>query len=777
MGNTLRIIALCLLVCFMNAPLASQEKIVEGGKTYYLHKVEKGQGFYRLSVIYGIAQKDIIDANPDLALAGLKEGSVVKIPAPVSVSQTPKIVSSGVKYISHKVEQGQTLYFISRKYDVSVDKLIELNPGCDQQLVVGSNIRVPSDISAASVPVQSDAQAGDNRAEKTKQDENYLFHTVQAGETLYRIAQIYQVSVSNILSANPVLDGNALGVGSKVRIPKNIEAKGGKHSENPGFVFHVVEAGETLFSISQKYGRSPMEIKLVNNDLNTVPVSMIVLSIGQELRIPREKLNLQLNQKSLFIKHEVKKKETFYGITKTYGVDVDVLKLVNPSMDFLSIRKGDELVVPLPSWYKSLAKVSEDEYVDDVPAKKLTDLMEPGDCGSYDYFIERPKINVALMMPFDAGGYQLVKNTPDSLRSDFHRALASKGKNYVEFYEGVLLALDSLKKEGVSVKLFVYDTQRDSTNIDRLLRRPEMGNMNLIVGPASLNNMRSVAAFAQEKRIPAVFPFSVMDGSIRNNPFVYQASPIDTLVRQNSVAQMMADAAGKRLVILTVDGNSNFEKSVLSSIRQKQAEGGPAPAEIVFHRYSQKDIASIDELLHKDKDNLVLITSIDESRVSRILTNLGLMSDRTKHQLTILGFAEWLKFQTVEPEDLHKLNVCVYSSYGADYKSVQCGRFASAYREWFSAEPLSFNPYFQRYGAQSGYSRFGMWGYDVTLFFVSAVKKFGPRFSNCVGNYHPDLLQSNFRFTHLTNWGGAYNSGLIRIQFARDFQIRVQRSN
>ena len=74
---------LLFLSCFFFLPtIPAQEKIVEGGKTFYLHQVKKGEGFYRLSVIYQVAQKEIIDANPDLAFQGLKEGSIVKIPVP-----------------------------------------------------------------------------------------------------------------------------------------------------------------------------------------------------------------------------------------------------------------------------------------------------------------------------------------------------------------------------------------------------------------------------------------------------------------------------------------------------------------------------------------------------------------------------------------------------------------------------------------------------------------------------------------------------------------------
>ncbi len=755
MGKVYRLFVLFLSCFLFLAVGAAQEKIVEGGRTFYLHKVQKGEGFYRLSVIYHVAQKEIIDANPDLAFQGLKEGSMVKVP--VKSIMAAQISQPQDGFVLHTVKKGQTLYAISREYGVSVDKIIALNPGVEHTLAEGSVIKLPAKT------IQKEASLNSNNGHQ----EGYVIHTVAPGETLFRIAQQYQISLSDLQAANPVVNGSPLAVGERVRIPLKVEGSLNGQMDSL-FQLHKVAAGETLFGISQKYGRSQAELKLVNENLSSAGIHE-----GQMLRIPREPLDLKLDKKALFITHRLKRKETLYGLGRQYDADIDVIKLVNPEVDFAALKKGIDIRVPRPAWYQKIVENKIAEVVAPAVERPVSLPVAETPCSSYDYNINRPAINVAMMLPFDYAGYQMVKQTPDSLIADVHRSIVARSSSFLEFYEGALVAIDSLKRDGASVNLYVYDTYRDSSNFSKVLQRPELASMNLIIGPTQIDHMKSVATFAKEKQIPVVFPFTVMDGSIRSNPFVYQASPIDSLYRRAAVEAQLNGATNKRVVVLTTGGTHPFELAVINQIRQHIQLNVNGQQNIVFHQYIQREVASLDQLMDPDHETVVVIPSIEEAKVSRMLTNLGALAERLKLNISVLGYADWLKFQTIEPEDLHKLNANLFSSYGTDYSSETCRSFTRSYRRWYNAEPVAFNPYFQRLGSSSGYSRFGMWGYDVTFYFVGAIKAYGPQFAKCLGQYRPSLVQSNFRFVHLTNWGGASNNGLIKIHFTRDFQTVV----
>lgn len=177
----------------------SDKEIFILGKKYYLHEVKKGQTLYSISKAYEVSEHEIIAENTGL-VNGLKVGTEIKIPAgDVSVQPNSNISQD---FIYHKVEKKQTLYFLSNKYNISEAELIKLNPEISQGLKVGQMIKIPK---PGSVPV--DANTG------------YKLHTVQPGETLFSLSQKYGIEINTLKIENPELNDQGPRIGQVLRIP------------------------------------------------------------------------------------------------------------------------------------------------------------------------------------------------------------------------------------------------------------------------------------------------------------------------------------------------------------------------------------------------------------------------------------------------------------------------------------------------------------------------------------------------------------------------------
>ncbi|MCK5080305.1 MAG: LysM peptidoglycan-binding domain-containing protein, partial [Bacteroidales bacterium] len=98
----------------------------------------------------------------------------------------------GKDYYIHSVEQGQTLYSISKVYDIAVDELLFENPDARQGLNIGQQLRIP--LVSREKLITDDLRKGEFR---------YIFHIVRKGQTLYGISRIYNVSVDDLKAANP----------------------------------------------------------------------------------------------------------------------------------------------------------------------------------------------------------------------------------------------------------------------------------------------------------------------------------------------------------------------------------------------------------------------------------------------------------------------------------------------------------------------------------------------------------------------------------------------
>lgn len=92
----------------------------------------------------------------------------------------------------------------------------------------------------------------------------------------------------------------------------------------------------------------------------------------------------------------------------------------------------------------------------------------------------------------------------------------------VEYYEGFLMAVDSLKRTGISLDLYVYDCGKDVSTLNTILAKNEMKSMNIIFGPMHQNQIKPLSDFAEKNDTPRlVIPFSQKE-KVFNNPAVYQ---------------------------------------------------------------------------------------------------------------------------------------------------------------------------------------------------------------------------------------------------------------
>lgn len=162
--------------------------------------------------------------------------------------------------ITHTVEKGQTLYSISKLYGTTVEEIVGINPGSATTLSVGQQLTIPGK-----------ANKNEKEAIVTKSNDGTIFHTIQSGETLYRLSKIYGITTQEICDANPGLSTANFRVGETIRIPKTAviaQAAPTVQDEEPliqdGTILYKVKKGETIYSIAKAYGVETSDIIAAN---------------------------------------------------------------------------------------------------------------------------------------------------------------------------------------------------------------------------------------------------------------------------------------------------------------------------------------------------------------------------------------------------------------------------------------------------------------------------------------------------------------------------------
>lgn len=173
-----------------------------------------------------------------------------------SLSAQERVVYiDGTKYRIHVVAKGETLYSLSKRYDVGIDEIVATNPAAADGLKIDQMIKIPYDGSI-------------ERSEK-RPKKQFDIHIVKKGETLYSISRRYSISVDTLIADNENLDPSHVAVGCKLYIRKSGIGQTGadeakeelvKHSEamsnvaDGDFAYHVVHSGETSSDIAERFG-------------------------------------------------------------------------------------------------------------------------------------------------------------------------------------------------------------------------------------------------------------------------------------------------------------------------------------------------------------------------------------------------------------------------------------------------------------------------------------------------------------------------------------------
>lgn len=180
----------------------------------------------------------------------------------------------GKRFTVHAVQQGQTLFAISRAYAVPVEELLKANPAARDGLSIGQELLIPQ-----AAVVKKEARTAPVMAK-----DGELIHTVARKETLFGIARRYGLDINDLLERNPELT-EGLKEGVQVVIPVKAAPPGADAALRPAepvhLVEHTVQPGETLFGIGQRYGVRPEEIQRANDGL---PEG---LKAGAIVRIPQ----------------------------------------------------------------------------------------------------------------------------------------------------------------------------------------------------------------------------------------------------------------------------------------------------------------------------------------------------------------------------------------------------------------------------------------------------------------------------------------------------------
>jgi LysM repeat protein len=604
---------------------------------------------------------------------------------------------------THRVQAGESVESIAELYKITAADIYALNPDAKSNFSVQTILIIPKSFVAKS-----------STSEAVKELVSYKVYKVRRKETLFGIAQKFKVTVEEIKAHNKELYSKSLRRGDKIYIPQF------KMISNPVSTqviqSYTVLPKEGKWRVAYKFGISVPELEALN------PTMGPYLKEGQQLNVP----NISDTEKKVIEEDEygyytVKAKEGFYRLEKKLGLTKEQLETLNPEL----VEQGLKLGMVLKTPKLSIQKIATESFPIDNLSDSLVDFS--------------PK-KIALLLPFktksiDFDSLDLAKS---QLKRDGYINIST------DFYAGVVMAIDSAKRLGISTELEVFDTNAEMLDLKTVLLQTNFSDYDAILGPIKAQNLELTAKYVQRDSIPVISPFVKTNSSYPN---LFQTIPDEKWMRTKMVNYVKSDTIPHQTLIIYDAKNlatANYLKSEFpeaSLLTSKKDEEG---SEQFFLMLEDVQAALL------SGRTLVFVESNNEGFVSNITSMLNAMNgitvltDEDDNETEIER--DIVLMTTSKNRAFEGINVSNYdlSNLHFQYPSVNFdSQLSDAFQERFIQEFGTFP------------NKYAIRGFDITMDILLRLSKYGTLYSE-TSSFQTTYLENKFQYV-LQPYGGYKN--------------------
>ena len=547
------------------------------------------------------------------------------------------------------------------------------------------------------------------------------------------------------------------------------------------YIIHDVVKGETLYSLAKRYGVTVDDIKRDNSSL------VNGLKAGQRIKIAANGgKNTTVAEQPKSHLHKVASGETLYSLAKQYGLTVEELQRANPHVKRM-LKVGHLIEIPQKKAdVKPTPEVQTESKVVEQPKPVAPKEVTPKE-------VERPVVEQTAAVVEEVAKPIIEQAVFRTLKSGDRAEVAlllplgtedKPAQNYLDFYRGFLIGLDSVRMSGHSVNLNLYNTAHDHNRISDIVASGALNSANLVVGPIYEDELIPVAAALQGKGTPIVSPLANLTQITSNSVFQMSPSPATKLDKVRN----MFDGS-KRVVIISTDNvDKEFDAEVRSmlkdtsyvvehkyiyehpsiiekrekereKLREKLREEGIADSLMMID--DTPSPSDMSPLLRGEEPSVIVVTADNEIEVDRILAaiasaNIALTARSQKVvPFVVYGNNRWNRYRNIDRAILFTNNVMMLSTYHARRSEPIIRNFDKRFVEEFGGLP----------------SLYAYRGYDAAVVFVKSL--YGAMETALEGAHFMPLL-TPYAFEPNATSGVHINNQWIKVNYNSNFTITTE---
>lgn len=338
----------------------------------------------------------------------------------------------------------------------------------------------------------------------------------------------------------------------------------------------------------------------------------------------------------------------------------------------------------------------------------------------------------------------------------------NRGAKMVEFYQGILMAVDSMRHEGLSIEVKALHSGSTAAEMDALLASNSLANCHVVFGPLDAAQLPALADYCDIHHVRLVVPFSTSSAQVAGHPMYYQANETQPDV-QSAASDLLTRVFANGNYVFADTGDDSAEGNAFvarlkDQLANKGMEGRPLPV--------AADGSAYENVLSATSPNVVVLNSPSLRAVNVLLPQLEeYQRQHPGSSISLIGYPDWQTYTSQHLADFHKYNTYIYSTFYRNPLEERINNFERLYMRWFG------HPMIQTY------PRYCMMGFDMAYYFLRGLQIYG----NELEQRHADVpnypLQHNMRFERLDENSGFVNRHVQLIHYTPQQTIEFITSN
>lgn len=486
---------------------------------------------------------------------------------------------------------------------------------------------------------------------------------------------------------------------------------------------HTVAEGETVYAVARKYNITVAELLRLNPSLGDGNRILV----GQKLNIPATTTanNVQNNSNTTTQKplggylnsgikemYRVQKKDNLYRIALMYNLTIEEICAANPPMTPDSKIKKDELIcIPFSKAEKAEQQRQNTKPTEVAKATESTKTTTEPKKAVEAQANTKKLIKVGVLLPFKDGN--------------------DRASKMVEFYQGLLMAADSIKQQGTTVEIHALHSGSTPAEMHYLTNREELKQLDVIFGPLDAAQAAPLSEFCRQHQIRLVMPFATTNTYGMNNPYVYQATTSSDYSQHRGVERAMERFTNHTFVVLQTDAADNRGSRFTSELANELSKRGNTVRYISIKADDETFAATLSQV----RGNVIIPNAASLSNTTAVTKRLiSFKQNHPEYSLTLFGYPEWTTYAQNLSTSFHTLDTYVYTSFYRNQNNLRVQNFETKFRQNYKCDMIRTFP------------RYALMGFDLGYYFIRGLSQLGAQFDEKQGSLSYAPLQNPFQF-------------------------------